>query len=136
MPKPSTRAPIPQIEMIKKGGQWEVHWDYQEGPASLVLFNRAEYLRGYIDGVLDMLRIAPERVCCASGVTGTVKRLYQKQAEALHSALSQLLIPMVEAEFARIARNTDLPHLRSSDAIECNLGNVADTTAAQAPLSL
>ncbi|KPX00512.1 hypothetical protein ALP58_102420 [Pseudomonas savastanoi] len=75
MPKPSTRAPIPQIEMIKKGGQWEVHWDYQEGPASLVLFNRAEYLRGYIDGVLDMLRIAPERVCCASGVTGTVKRL-------------------------------------------------------------
>ncbi|MDG6385303.1 hypothetical protein [Pseudomonas syringae] len=43
MPKPSARAPIPQIEIIKKGGQWEVHWDYQEGPASLVLFNRAEY---------------------------------------------------------------------------------------------
>lgn len=136
MPKPSTRAPIPQIEMIKKGGQWEVHWDYQEGPASLVLFNRGEYLRGYIDGVLDMLRIAPERVCCASGLTGTVKRLDQKQAEALHSALSQLLIPMVEAEFARIARNTGLPHPRSTDAIECNVGNVVDTPAAPDPLSL
>ncbi|RMP45695.1 hypothetical protein ALQ22_03424 [Pseudomonas savastanoi pv. retacarpa] len=122
--------------MIKKGGQWEVHWDYQEGPASLVLFNRAEYLRGYIDGVLDMLRIAPERVCCASGVTGTVKRLDQKQAEALHSALSQLLIPMVEAEFARIARNADQPHLRSTYAIECNVGNVVDTATAAGPLAL
>ncbi|WP_460408613.1 hypothetical protein [Pseudomonas amygdali] len=121
-----------QIEMIK----WEVHWDYQEGPASLVLFNRAEYLRGYIDGVLDMLRIAPERVCCASGVTGTVKRLDQKQAEALHSALSQLLIPMVEAEFARIARNADQPHLRSTYAIECNVGNVVDTATAAGPLAL
>lgn len=116
MPKSNIRAPIPKIEMLKKAGSWEVHWDYQEGAASLILFNRADYLRGYIDGVLDILRIDPARVCCASGVTGAVKRLDQHQAETLHGALSQLLIPLVEAEFARLERNANLPHLRLASA--------------------
>ena len=116
MPKPSTAAPIPIIEVIKNGARWEVHWDYQEGEASQVLYKRAEYLRGYIDGTLDILRIHPEQVCCASGMTGAVKRLDQHQAETLHSALSQLLIPLVEAEFARLQRNASLPHVRIAAA--------------------
>ncbi|WP_232243891.1 hypothetical protein [Pseudomonas gessardii] len=75
MTKPCSVAPIPKIEVIKKGALWDVHWDYQEGPASLILFNRADYLRDYIDDALDILGIDPDCVCCASGVTGTVKRL-------------------------------------------------------------
>ena len=116
MPKPSSVAPVPKIEVIKKCAQWEVHWDYQEGPASLILFNRADYLRGYIDGALDILGIDPECVCCASGVTGTVKRLTQHQADTLYGALNQLLVPLVEAEFARLERLAALPHVRGAAA--------------------
>ena len=116
MPKPVTHAPIPKIEILKKGHQWEVHWDYQEAPTSLILFKRDDYLRGYIDGVLDTLKIDPKHVCCASGTTGTVKRLDQEKAEQLHTALNQLLIPLVEAEHARLERNADLPHVRLEHA--------------------
>ena len=116
MPKPRTVAPIPKIEVIKNGPHWEVHWDYQEGEASQILFKQADYLRGYINGALDILRIDPEQVCCASGMSGAVKRLDQYQAETLHSALSQLLIPLVEAEFARLERNACLPHVRLAAA--------------------
>ncbi|WP_273822670.1 hypothetical protein [Pseudomonas asplenii] len=118
MPKTTSRAPIPKIETIKNGAHWEVHWDYQEGPASLILFKRADYLRGYIDGTLDLLRIDPECVCCASGMTGAVKRLDQHQADTLHGALAQLLVPLVEAEFARLERQAVLPHVRLAAANE------------------
>lgn len=113
MKKPSYVAPIPKIEVIKKGALWEVHWDYQEGQASLILFDRADYLRGYIDGALDILGIDPDRVCCASGVTGTVKRLTQHQANELSGALGHLLVPLVEAEFVRLERLGNLAHMRS-----------------------
>lgn len=116
MPKPRTVAPIPKIEVLKNGPRWEVHWDYQEGEASKILSKRADYLRGYINGALDILCIDPEQVCCASGMSGAVKRLDQHQAETLHSALSQLLIPLVEAEFARLERNANLPHVRLAAA--------------------
>lgn len=116
MPKPRTEAPIPKIEVIKNGPRWEVHWDYKEGEASQILPKQADYLRGYINGALDILRIDPEQVCCASGMSGAVKRLDQHRAETLHSALSQLLIPLVEAEFARLERNASLPHVRLAAA--------------------
>lgn len=116
MPKPRTVAPIPKIEVIKNGSRWEVHWDYQEGEASQILSTRADYLRGYINGALDILRIDSEQVCCASEMSGAVKRLDQHQAETLHSALSQLLIPLVEAEFARLGHNACLPHVRLAAA--------------------
>ncbi|PMV27245.1 MULTISPECIES: hypothetical protein [unclassified Pseudomonas] len=72
MPKSRTVAPIPKIEVIKNGPRWEVHWDYQEGEASQILSKQAGYLRGYINGALDILRIDPEQVCCASGMSGAV----------------------------------------------------------------
>ncbi|WLH52296.1 hypothetical protein [Pseudomonas tolaasii] len=78
----------------------------------MILFNRADYLRGYIDGALDILGIDPDCVCCASGVTGTVRRLTQHQADTLYGALNQLLPPLVEAEFARLERLAALPHVR------------------------
>ncbi|MCF4975543.1 MULTISPECIES: hypothetical protein [Pseudomonas] len=46
----------------------------------------------------------------------SAKRLEQHQAEALHSALSQLLIPLVEAELARLKRNASVPHERLAAA--------------------
>jgi len=116
MPKPRSAVPIPKIEVIKKGAQWEVHWDYQEGPSSLILFNRADYLRGYIDGAMGILGISPDCVYCASGVTGTVKRLTQHQADTLYGALNQLLVPLVETEFARLERLAALPHVRGAAA--------------------
>lgn len=112
MRKPPSRAAIPVIEILKSGKYFEVHWDYQEGPESAILTKRAEYLRGYIDGAMDMLQIRPDCVCCASGLTGTVKRLDERQAEMLHGALTQLLVPMVQAEHARLQAFAALPHVR------------------------
>lgn len=116
MPKLFSRAPVPKIEIIKKGAHWELHWDYQEGEASQILFKRADYLLGYINGAMDILNIAPEQVCCASSMTGAVKRLDLHQAETLHTALSELLIPLVENEFARLIHNHGLPHVRLNSA--------------------
>lgn len=64
------QAALPIIEVIQKGDNWEVHWDYQEAPESSILFKRREYLDGYIHGTLDALEIEPGRVCCASARTG------------------------------------------------------------------
>lgn len=101
----TTVAPpaLPTIELLKRAG-WEVHWDYQEAPESAVLFKRREYLRGRVDGILDLLDIDPKCVSCASGLTGTVKRLPKEQAEALHAALTKLLIPLIKNEHARLAQ--------------------------------
>lgn len=112
MRKPASRAAVPVIEIIKKGAAWEVHWDYQEAPESSILFKRRDYLRGYIDGTMDDLGINPECVCCASGLTGAVKRLNEEQATKLHAALDRLLIPIVTNEFNRLQKMGDLPHLR------------------------
>lgn len=105
-------AAVPIIETIKKGTAFEVHWDYQEAPESAVLFKHQDYLRGYIDGTLGALGIRPSKICCASGLTGAIKRLSQDQAKGLHSALDRVLIPMVTDEFTRLKKIGDLPHLR------------------------
>lgn len=112
MRKNSSPAAVPIIEVIKKGPTWEVHWDYQEAPESSVLFQRGEYLRGYIDGTMDDLGIHPDSVCCASGQTGTVKKLNEDQAVRLCDALNRVLIPIVTKEFTRIQNMSNLPHLR------------------------
>lgn len=118
MPKPCSSAAIPKIETIKKGVYWEVHWDYQEAPESSILFQRGEYLRGYIDGTMDDLNIHPDNVCCASGQTGTVKKLNKDQATRLRDALNRVLIPIVTKEFTRLENMINLPHLRMIDSNE------------------
>lgn len=112
MHKTAPRAAVPIIEIIKTGAAWEVHWDYQEAPESSILFKRREYLLGYIDGTMDDIGISPDKVCCASGLTGSVKRLSEGQAVKLHDALARLLIPIVTKEFARLQNIAELPHLR------------------------
>ena len=116
MRKPLPRAPIPAIEVIKNGKHFEVHWDYKEGRASGVLFRRRHYLRGYIDGTMDMIGIKPDQVSCASGFTGTVKRLDEAKAEQLRSVLHQLLVPLIEAEHQRLEKFENLPHIRLAAA--------------------
>lgn len=118
MRKTASRAAVPIIEIIKNGAAWEVHWDYQEAPESSILFQRREYLRGYIDGTMDDLGIQPDNVLCASGLTGTVKRLNEDQALKLHDALNRLLIPIVAKEFTRLQSASELPHLRLVDVDE------------------
>lgn len=113
-----SRAPIPIIEVIKNGKFWEVHWDYQEGRASKILFQRRHYLRGYIDGAMDMIGIKPDQVSCASGFTGTVKRLEEAKAEQLRTALHKLLVPLVEAEHQRQVKFENLPHIRLASESE------------------
>jgi hypothetical protein len=112
MREPASQAAVPVIEIIKAGAAWEVHWDYQEAPESSVLFKRREYLGGYIDGTMDDIGILPGNVCCASGLTGSVKRLTHDQAVRLRDALDRLLIPIVTNEFNRLKNMGDLPHLR------------------------
>lgn len=70
-----------------------MHRDYQEGRASGPLFRRRYYLRGYIDGAMDVIGIKPDQVSCASGCTGTVKRLDELKAEQLRAVLHELLVP-------------------------------------------
>ncbi|WP_434654085.1 hypothetical protein J3P96_26100 [Pseudomonas sp. R3-56] len=118
MRKTSSRAALPNIEIIKKGAAWEVRWDYQEAPESSILFQRGEYLRGYIDGTMDDLDIQPDNVCCASGQTGTVKKLNEDQATRLRDALNRVLIPIVTKEFTRLQNMNSLPHLRMVDVSE------------------
>ena len=118
MCKTASRAAVPIIEIIKKGAAWEVHWDYQEAPESSILFQRGEYLRGYIDGTMDDLGIHPDNVLCASSVTGTVKKLSEDQAVKLRDALNRVLIPIVTKEFTRLQNMSELPHLRMVDAEE------------------
>ncbi|CAI8913367.1 hypothetical protein [Pseudomonas serbica] len=115
MREPASRAALPIIEFFKKDAAWEVHWDYQEAPESSILFKRQEYLRGYIDGTMDDLGIHPDKVCCASGLTGSVKRLSRPQAVKLHNALERLLNPIVTKEFTRLQNMANLPHLRLVD---------------------
>lgn len=118
MRKTASRAAVPIIEIIKNGAAWEVHWDYQEAPESSILFQRREYLRGYIDGTMDVLGIHPDNVLCASGLTGTVKKLNEDQAVRLRDALNRVLIPIVTKEFTRLQNMNNLPHLRIVDAEE------------------
>lgn len=115
MTKTASQAAVPIIEVIKRGGAWEVHWDYQEAPESSILFHRGEYLRGYIDGTMDDLG---DNVCCASGQTGTVRKLNEDQAARLRDALNRVLIPIVTKEFTRLQNMSNLPHLRMVDATE------------------
>jgi len=118
MREPVPRAAVPVIEIIKKNAAWEVHWDYQEAPESSILFQRGDYLRGYIDGTMDDLGIHPDNVCCASGQTGTVKKLNEDQAVRLRDALNRVLIPLVTKEFTRLQNMSNLHHLRMVDATE------------------
>jgi len=61
MCKPAIRAALPVIKLIQKGTSWEVHWDYQEAPESLILYKRREYL----EATSKHPRCAGDSVCAS-----------------------------------------------------------------------
>ncbi|MGJ3440661.1 hypothetical protein AAZU54_11715 [Pseudomonas sp. Je.1.5.c] len=61
---------------------------------------------------MNAIGITPNKVCGASGRTGTVKRLDEGQAMQLREALVRLLTPVVAKEFQRLKNEANLPHLR------------------------
>lgn len=74
---------------------------------------------------MDDIGIHPANVCCASGITGAVKKLTEDQADRLRDALNRVLIPMVTKEFTRLRNMSELPHLRFETAK--SVENVGDS---------
>ncbi|HIE0996124.1 TPA: hypothetical protein ACXJQH_005935 [Pseudomonas aeruginosa] len=69
---------------------------------SRVLFDRSEYLGGFINGVLVSLGVAEKNIRCASSTTGTVKKLDEGQANRLAEILTGLLHPIVKQSHKRL----------------------------------
>ncbi|HCR1595556.1 TPA: hypothetical protein ONA62_005652 [Pseudomonas aeruginosa] len=93
---------LPIVEVLKDGRYFTVNWDYQIAPESRVLFDRSEYLGGFINGVLVGLGVAEKNIRCASSTTGTVKRLDEGQANRLAEILTGLLHPIVKQSHKRL----------------------------------
>lgn len=85
-------------------------WDYQEAPESRVLFDKANFLDGYICGLLDALGASAGTICCPSARTGTVKKVNEETAQKLGGLLKNLLHSHVEAEHRRLVNRESLPH--------------------------
>ncbi|HCF5956597.1 hypothetical protein [Pseudomonas aeruginosa] len=93
---------LPIVEVLKDGRYFTVDWDYQSAPESRVLFDRSEYLGGFINGVLVGLGVAEKNIRCASSTTGTVKKLDEGQANRLAEILTGLLHPIVKQSHKRL----------------------------------
>jgi hypothetical protein len=104
MRKPLPSAALPKIDVMKEGRSWRVDWDYQEAPESRVLFDKANFLDGYVCGLLDALGASAGTICCASARTGTVKKVNEETAKKLGELLKNLLHSHVEGEHRRLAK--------------------------------
>lgn len=103
---------LPKITATKDRSHWRVDWDYQEAPESKILFEKSEFLDGFIDGVLVTLAIPSKQVSCASGRTGTVKKLNEETAKRLVELLEYLLHPIVKNHHKRLVNASNVPHVR------------------------
>ena len=112
MPKPQPCAALPKIDVTKEGRYWRVDWDYQEAPESRVLFDKANFLDGYVSGLLDALGASAGTICCASARTGTVKKVNEETAHKLGELLKNLLHSHVETEHRRLINEASMPHVR------------------------
>lgn len=109
----SNHPALPKIEMSKLNNLYRVDWDYQEAPESDVLHRKNRDLTIFIDGVLVGMGISEMQVSCASGCSGTVKKLDEETAKKLVGILEWLLNPLVTDEKNRIVAQEKLPeHLR------------------------
>lgn len=106
------RAALPKIEVAQDGRYWRVDWDYQEAPESRVLFEKANFLDGYICGLLDALGASVGTISCASARTGTIKKVNEETARRLGELLKNLLHSHVAAEHRRLINAANLPHLK------------------------
>ena len=103
---------LPIIEVKKNGSKFEVHWDYQDSPETQVLRAQRERLDGFIDGALVALEIPSKNAVCAIALTGIVKKLDESTAIKLAKILTDLLHPLVSAEYTRQVKNANLPHVK------------------------
>ncbi|QPL31915.1 hypothetical protein [Pseudomonas fragi] len=105
----SNHPALPKIEVSKENKLYRVDWDYQEAPESDVLHRKNRDLTIFIDGVLVGMGIPEVQVSCASGRSGTVKKLDEKTANKLAEILEWLLNPLVVSEKKRIVAQESLP---------------------------
>ena len=105
----SNHLALPKIEMSKVNKLYRVDWDYQEAPESDVLHRKNRDLTIFIDGVLVGMGISEMQVSCASGRSGTVKKLDEDTARKLVGILEGLLNPLVIDEKNRIVAQEKLP---------------------------
>ncbi|NNB00035.1 hypothetical protein [Pseudomonas fragi] len=112
--KASAQSPaLPKIDVTKEGRHWRVDWDYQEAPESRVLFgDKAEFLDGYVCGIVATLGVSAGEICRPSARVGTVKKLDEETAQKLAKLLKNLIHPVVEQEHRRLLNQANLPHLR------------------------
>ncbi|WP_347170462.1 hypothetical protein AAHI06_07095 [Pseudomonas salmasensis] len=112
MKRPSPHPALPKIDTIKDGKHWRVDWDYQEAPESRVLSDRAEFLDGYVCGILSTLGVSAGEICRPSARTGTVKKIDEDTALKLAKLLKNLLHPVAEDEHRRLLNEASLPHVK------------------------
>ncbi|SDQ55235.1 hypothetical protein SAMN05216487_2468 [Pseudomonas sp. UC 17F4] len=110
MKAPAQRPALPKIEVTKEGRYWRVDWDYQEAPESRVLFDKAEFLDGYVCGVLATLGVSAGEICRPSARAGTAKKMCEETALKLAELLKKLLHPVVEDQHRRLVNEANLPH--------------------------
>lgn len=114
----SNHPALPKIEVSKENKLYRVDWDYQEAPESDVLHRKNRDLTIFIDGVLVGMGISEMQVSCASGRSGTVKKLDEETANKFAGILEWLLNPLVASEKNRIVAQASLPeHLRDKARI-------------------
>lgn len=112
MRTPAPRPALPKIDVMKEGRYWRVDWDYQEAPESRVLFDNAEFLDGYVCGMVDALGVSAGKIARPAARTGTVKKISEETALKLADLLKNLLHPIVKAEHRRLVNQANLPHLK------------------------
>lgn len=116
MKAPTQQPALPKIDVMKEGRYWRVDWDYQEAPESRVLFDdKAEFLDGYVCGIVATLGVSAGEICRPSARVGTVKKLEEETAQKLAELLKNLLHPVVKQEHRRLLNQVNLPHLRHKE---------------------
>jgi len=103
---------LPKIYIEKIKNSDSLHWDYQSNEASNILFQRKEYLDGYIDGIISALANSEARILCVSGVKGTIHNLTNEAALKLEKLIAELLRPLVKREHGKIVKYDNLPHIK------------------------
>lgn len=112
MSKPNPKAALPKISVLKDDQHWRVDWDYQEAPESRILTKKAEFLDGYVCGILATLGLSAGDLCRPSARVGTVRTVEEATALKLAQLLKSLLHPVVEEEHRRLVNEANLPHIR------------------------
>jgi hypothetical protein len=103
---------LPKIAVERGAKGYELTWDYQSNEANNILFEKREYLSGYIDGAIAAIANKGAQIICASCLTGTVRNLTNEAAAKLEETITNLLHPLVKREHEKIEKHNNLPHVK------------------------